>query len=145
MLSLSILNYVQCWMNTFYVCVHAQSLSHVWLWNHMDYILPVSSVHGILQARMLEWVAISSSRGFSWSRDWTQVSCLLPCKAESLPLYPIGNHLLYISSSVTQSCLTLHDHITAAHQASLLYMNGYKYIASGQLHSKLISLQFRSH
>ena len=34
-----------------------------------------SSVHGILQARILEWVAISFSRGSSWPRDWTQVSC----------------------------------------------------------------------
>ena len=35
---------------------------------------PCSSVHGILQARILEWVAISFSRGSSWPRDWTQVS-----------------------------------------------------------------------
>ena len=35
-----------------------------------------SSVHGILQARMLEWVAIPSSRGSSWPRDWTCVSCV---------------------------------------------------------------------
>ena len=35
---------------------------------------PSSSVHGILQARILEWVAISFSRGSSWSRDRTQVS-----------------------------------------------------------------------
>ena len=35
---------------------------------------PNSSVHGILQARILEWVAISFSRGSSWPRDWTQVS-----------------------------------------------------------------------
>ena len=34
------------------------------------------SVRGILQARILEWVAISFSRGSSWSRDWTQVSCI---------------------------------------------------------------------
>ena len=33
-----------------------------------------SSVHGILQARILEWVAISFSRGSSWPRDQTQVS-----------------------------------------------------------------------
>ena len=33
-----------------------------------------SSVHGILQARMLEWIAISFSRGSSQPRDWTQVS-----------------------------------------------------------------------
>ena len=36
---------------------------------------PGSSVHGILQARILEWVAVSSSRGFSRPRDGTQVSC----------------------------------------------------------------------
>ena len=35
---------------------------------------PGSSVHGILWARILEWVAILFSRGSSWSRDWTQVS-----------------------------------------------------------------------
>ena len=34
-----------------------------------------SSLHGILQARILECVAISSSRGSSQPRDWTQVSC----------------------------------------------------------------------
>ena len=35
-----------------------------------------SSVHGILQARMLEWVALPFSRGSSQSRDWNQVSCI---------------------------------------------------------------------
>ena len=35
---------------------------------------PGSSVHGILQARVLEWAAISFSRGSSWSRDRTRVS-----------------------------------------------------------------------
>ena len=41
----------------------------------MDHSLPGSSVHGISQARILEWVAISFSRGSSQSRDQTQVSC----------------------------------------------------------------------
>ena len=40
----------------------------------MDCSPPGSSVHGILQARILEWVAISFSRGSSWPRDRTQVS-----------------------------------------------------------------------
>ena len=39
--------------------------------------LPGSSVHGIFQARILEWVAISFSRGSSWPRNWTQVSCTI--------------------------------------------------------------------
>ena len=36
--------------------------------------LPGSSLHEILQARVLEWVAISFSRGSSWPRDWTRLS-----------------------------------------------------------------------
>ena len=37
---------------------------------------PGSSIHGILQARILAWVAIRFSRGSSWPRDQTQVSCI---------------------------------------------------------------------
>ena len=44
------------------------------LLNPMDDSLPRSSVHGILQARILESVAIPFSRGSSWPRDQTQVS-----------------------------------------------------------------------
>ena len=35
-----------------------------------------SSVHGLLQARILEWVAIPFSREYSWLRDWAQFSCV---------------------------------------------------------------------
>ena len=42
----------------------------------MDCSLPGSSVHWILQARILEWVAISFAREYSWPRDRTQVSCI---------------------------------------------------------------------
>ena len=45
------------------------------LCNPMDCSPPGSSVHGIPQARILEWVATSSFRGSSRSRDWTWVSC----------------------------------------------------------------------
>ena len=37
---------------------------------------PHEHVHGISQARILEWVAISFSRGTSWPRDWTHISCI---------------------------------------------------------------------
>ena len=37
---------------------------------------PGPSVHGILQARILEWIAIPFSRGSSWPRDWTRVPCI---------------------------------------------------------------------
>ena len=50
-------------------------LSRVWLFcDPVDCSLPGSSVHGILQARILEWVAIPFSRS-SLPRDWTWVSC----------------------------------------------------------------------
>ena len=52
--------------------VHAQSCPI--LCNPMDCGAPGSSVHGIFQARILEWVVISSSRGSSWPRDRTHVS-----------------------------------------------------------------------
>ena len=42
----------------------------------MNCSLPGSSIHGILQARILEWIAISFSRGSSQPRDWTWVSCI---------------------------------------------------------------------
>ena len=45
------------------------------LWDPMDHSSPGSAVAGILQARTLEWVAISFSRGSSWPRDRTMVSC----------------------------------------------------------------------
>jgi len=57
------------------VCVLKVTQSCLTLCNPMDYSPPGSSVHGILQARILEWVAIPFSRGSSWCRDQTQVSC----------------------------------------------------------------------
>ena len=58
------------------IIVHARLLSHVWLCDPMDCSPPSSSVHGVLQVRILEWVAISCSRGSSWPRDGTGVSCV---------------------------------------------------------------------
>ena len=49
----------------------------------MDCSLPGSSVHGIFQARVLEWVAISFSRGSSWTRSPT-------FQADALPSEPPG-------------------------------------------------------
>ena len=46
------------------------------LYKSMDCSLPGSSARGILQARILEWVTIPFSGGFSWPRDQTRVSCI---------------------------------------------------------------------
>ena len=54
---------------------HEVAQSCLTLCNPMHCSLP-GSIHGIFQARILEWVAISFSRGSSWPRDRTQVSCI---------------------------------------------------------------------
>ena len=79
--------------------------------NPIDYSLPGSSVHGILQARILEWVAISFSRGSSQPRNWTRVSCIIgrlftDRAMREAPYTPISSVQF---SSVAQSCLTLWD------------------------------------
>ena len=54
-----------------------QLLSHAWLFrNRMDCSPPGSSIYGVFQARILEWVAISFSRGSSQTRDQAHVSCI---------------------------------------------------------------------
>ena len=58
-------------------CVYAQLLqSCLTLCDPMNCSLPGFSGHGILQARILEWVAISYSKRSSWPRDQTCVSCV---------------------------------------------------------------------
>ena len=57
----------------------------------MDCSPPGSSVHGILQARILEWAAMAFSRRFSQYRDRTCVSRLLRWQVGSLPLVPLGS------------------------------------------------------
>ena len=83
---------------------HAQLLQLcLTLYDRMDYSPPGSSVRGILQARVLEWVAISFSRGSSHPRDRTHISCLLNRQAGSLPLVQPA------AAKSLQSCPTLWD------------------------------------
>ena len=64
----------------------------------MDCSLPGSSIHGIFQARILEWIAISFPRGSSQPRDQTRFS--LPA---GRPLYrPSNQGSLLISFQITQ-------------------------------------------
>ena len=57
-------------------CCYLLAKSCPTLCNSMDYGPPGSSVHGILQARILEWGAISTSRGSSRPRDRSRISCI---------------------------------------------------------------------
>ena len=67
-----------------YVCAKLLQ-SYLTLWDPMNYSLPGSSVYGVFQARILDWVAISFSRGSSLPRDRTHVSYV----------YCIGRGVLY--------------------------------------------------
>ena len=58
-------------------CESEVAQSCLTLCNPGDCSLPGFSIHGIFQARVLEWVAISFSRGFSRPRDRTRVSCIV--------------------------------------------------------------------
>ena len=62
-----------------------------------------SSVHGIFQARVLEWVAISFSRGSSWPRDQTGSPAL---QADALPSEPPGKPQ-YVALDKDESCLLI--------------------------------------
>ena len=78
--------------STFCLCVFLGNLYKWWQWwfshqvmsdscNPMDRSLPGSSVHGISQASILVWVAISCSRGSSWPREawWNHISRIRQC------------------------------------------------------------------
>ena len=83
-------------MKVYVLCVYMRYMYLVTqscptLWDPMDHSLPGSSVRGILQARILEWVATSYSRGSSRPRDRncvSRVSCV--GRRISLPVPPPG-------------------------------------------------------
>ena len=78
------------------------------LWDPMDHNLPGSSVHGIFQARTLEWAAVSFSSGSTWPRDQIHVSRI--CWVNRQILY----HLI---------CLLPFTSISECCQSSLLNTN----------------------
>ena len=82
------------------MCVGAQSLrSCLTLCDPMDYRPPGSSVHGILQARILEWVVMPSSRESSQPRDQTNQYC-----------FPVPKENVLFKKLSKDSSLFLHTH-----------------------------------
>ena len=76
------------WYSLMCVCVCV--LSYVQFFcNPMDCSPSGSSLHGISQARILEWVAISSPRGTSQPRDWTHVSVSPALQVSSFTTKPV--------------------------------------------------------
>ena len=72
----------------------------------MDCSPPGSTIQGIFQARILEWVAVSSSRGSSWTREWTHVFCI-SCIGRWI-LYSWAKEALLVASEVTLCLIQLH-------------------------------------
>ena len=62
----------------------------------------VSSIHGILQARILEWIAIPFSRGSSWPRDQTQLSCIA---GRFFTIWATGKILTYCCQFIEKNML----------------------------------------
>ena len=72
-----------------YVCVCSVMSDSLWL--HELYSLPGSTVHGIFQAKILEWVANSYSRRSSQPKDWTYVSCVSGTGRQTLAAQVVKN------------------------------------------------------
>ena len=95
-----------------YVCVRAQSFSYIRLFCDLRDCSPSSSsVHGILQARILEWVTISCFRGSSQPRDGTLLSffscidrqILYHCTTWAVAYYcSIRGHCLWLSTEIEE-------------------------------------------
>ena len=107
------------------VCVCAQSSPTIC--DPMNYSPPGSSVHGIFQARTLQQVAISHSRGSSWPRDQTHVSCIF-CIGRQIITEPPRKLILYLEHVSFQT-----SHSSSAQQL---------YVASG-LHTEQQRLELR--
>ena len=78
----------------------------------MDFSPPGSSVHGVLQARILKWVALPFSRGSSQPRDWTTISCFSCTASRFFTTESRGKSTKWLCAVLclaTQSCPTLFD------------------------------------
>ena len=95
------------------LCLHTASFQFcLILCDPIDWHLPDSSVHGILQARILEWIAMTSSGRSSRPKDQIHVSYVsLHWLSNSLPLGPPGKPnifvLIYLKPSVLASIIYL--------------------------------------
>ena len=91
-LNIQIINHTSC----------ACSQSHLTLCDLMDCSLPGSSVHELFQARILEWIAISFSRGSSQPRDRICVSCVFCIHRQMLYHSHLGSPTTLQSNAYSQ-------------------------------------------
>ena len=74
------------------MCAYSVTQSCLTLCNPVDCSLPGFSIHGILQARILEWVPMPSYRGSSWPRDQTRVSSISCTAGRFFTAHSPGEH-----------------------------------------------------
>ena len=123
---LAVVNTVDHYLITrllFPYCVHAKVASVMSnSLQPMDCSPPDSSVHGILQARTLEWVATLSSRGSSQPRDQTHISCGSCIAGRFFTTEPLGKPYLHITNlnsqgnylfTITSESKTFHGYIAS--------------------------------
>jgi len=89
-------------------CMRAKLLqSHLTLWDPMDCSPSGSSVHGILQARILEWLAVPSSKGSSQPRDQTHISSLKSPELAGRFCTPKLNNIKWICYKGFKKCFNI--------------------------------------
>ena len=105
--------------------VHASSVGNscLTLCDPMDYSPPGASVHRIFQARILEWVATSSSRGPSGPKDGTSISW-------------IGRWILYHWTTCPRSNSNRLKHVVIEDGMSLWFLNGRTVVVAIRLKKK---------
>ena len=106
------------------MCAYSVIKSCLTLCDPMDCSPPGSSVHGILQARILEWVAMPSCRGSSWPRNRTHIShtgrrILYHCATWEAPI------LSHVLSMCSENRAYIFSSILVAHSIALL---GWSYV-----------------
>ena len=107
----------------------------------MDCNLQASSIHGIVQARILEWFALSFYRGSSWPRDQTPVCCIagrylpseLPWKPHIYVYTHTHTHTMYMYICTYMHihvciCVYTHVYVTCVHM--YIYICVYMYVCT---------------
>ena len=123
-------------INIHYVCMGAVLLQLCpTLCDAMDCSLPGSSVHGILQARILEWVATPSSRGSSPPRVWTWVSCSSCIAGGFFTAGPLGKPQIPFIYIYVYTHTHTHTH---THTQTYIYTHIYMHIYTTSSASNLL-------
>ena len=125
--------YILGWLNIYiyihwYICIYIYICTYAvlclvallcpTLCDPLDCSPPGSSVHGILQARILEWIAMPSSRGFSQPRDLTCVSCIAGGFFTSWPAREAHLYLHLYLWSIFISHVLLPSHLSSSPELS---------------------------